>query len=99
MVVDKWRTLPLSLYPYEEDYGDYYGNIFNFINKTLGFDDSETINQIFNYFIWNYNDEGDYSNTETPNIKYTNLLNMFDDRGLTMRCLYSLVIQMITTTQ
>jgi hypothetical protein len=82
MVVDKWRTLPLSLYPYEEDYGDYYGNIFNFINKTLGFDDSETINQIFNYFIWNYNDEGDYSNTETPNIKYTNLLNMFDDRGL-----------------
>jgi len=82
MVVTKWGTLPLSLYPYEEDYGDYYASIFNFIDKTLDFDDIETINKIFYYFIWNYNDEGDYSNTENPDISYTNLLNIFDDRGL-----------------
>ena len=82
MVVTKWATLPLSLYPYDEDYGDYYGSIFNFIDKTLDFDDIETINKIFYYFIWNYNDEGDYSNTENPDISYTNLLNIFDDRGL-----------------
>ena len=82
MVVTKWATLPLSLYPYDEDYGDYYGSIFNFIDKTLDFDDIETINKIFYYFIWNYNDEGDYWNAENPDISYTNLLNIFDDRGL-----------------
>ena len=82
MVVTKWGTLPLSLYPYEEDYGDYYASIFNFIDKTLDFDDIETINKIFYYFIWNYNDEGEYSDTENPNISYSDLLNMFDDRGL-----------------
>lgn len=80
MVVDKWNTLPLSIYPYEIDYGNYYASIFNFIKKTLGFDNLETINQIFYYFIWNYNEEGDYSNTENPNISYTDLLDMFDDR-------------------
>ena len=82
MVVDKWNTLPLSIYPYEEDYGNYYASIFNFIKKTLGFDNLETINQIFYYFIWNYNEEGDYSNTENPNISYTDLLDMFDDRAV-----------------
>ncbi len=82
MVVDKWSTLPLSLYPYEEDYGEYYATIYNFIHKDLGFDGLETINKIFYYFIWNYNDEGNYGNTENPKIDHSNLLNMFDDRGL-----------------
>jgi len=82
IVVDKWDTLPLSLYPYEEDYVDYYTTISDFINEDLGFGDIDIINQIFYYFVWNYNDEGDYSDTENPNISYTDLLNMFDDRGL-----------------
>ena len=43
MVVDKWNTLPLSIYPYEVDHGDYYATIFNFIKKTLGFDDKSII--------------------------------------------------------
>jgi len=82
MVVSKWGTLPLSLYPYEDDYVDYYGTIFNFIDKTLDFDDIESINKLFYYFVWNYNDEGDYSDIENPNISYSDLLNTFDDRGL-----------------
>jgi len=82
MVVNKWGTLPLSLYPYEEDYVDYYTNIYNFIHKDLGFDDIDVINQIFYYFIWNYDDEGDYSDTINHEISNTNLMNIFDDRGI-----------------
>lgn len=82
MVVNKWGTLPLSLYPYEEDYVDYYTSIYNFIHKDLGFDDIDIINQIFYYFIWNYNDEGDYSDTINHEISNTNLMNIFDDRGI-----------------
>ena len=89
MVVSKWGTLPLSLYPYEVDYVDYYASIFNFINKTLGFGDIESIDKIFYYFIWNYNDEGDYSDTENPNINYTDLLDIFDDRGLILTDYFS----------
>lgn len=84
MVVDKWSTLPLSLYPFEEDYIDYYNQIFDFISKTLSIDDIEDVNEIFYYFVWNYNEDGDYTNTETPDISEDDLKDMFDDYGLVL---------------
>ena len=89
MVVDKWPTLPLSMYPYEEDYIEYYSQIFDFIKNTLSIDDIDDVNEIFNYFIWNYNEDGDYTNTETPDISKDDLKDMFDDYGLVLSDFFS----------
>ena len=89
MVVDKWSTLPLSMYPYEEDYVEYYSQIFDFIRKTLSIDSIEDVNEIFNYFIWNYNEDGDYTNTETPDISEDDLKDMFHDYALVLSDFFS----------
>jgi hypothetical protein len=78
-IVDGWTTLPLSLYPYEEDYVEYYVSIFEFIRDGLFFNDMDVVNEIFMYFIYNYNEDGDYDNNKIPNITKSDILDMFDD--------------------
>ncbi len=50
-VVDKWATLPLSLFPYEEDYVEYYEGIYNFLNKEFSISDGEAFNILFILFV------------------------------------------------
>jgi hypothetical protein len=79
-VVNKWDTIPLSLYPYEEDYQDYYIKIYEFILNMLFIDDYENLKEIFLYFIYNYNEGANYSNAEYTDICNDDLLDQFDDR-------------------
>ena len=79
-VANNWDTVPLSLYPYDEDYQDYYIQIYEFIRDSLFVDDYENLKEIFLYFIYNYNEDGNYSNTEYPDISNDDLLDQFDDR-------------------
>jgi hypothetical protein len=78
-LVNRWDIMPLSLYPYEEDYQDYYVQIYEFILKSLFVDDFENLCEIFLYFIYNYNENGDYNNTEYPDISNDDILDQFDD--------------------
>jgi hypothetical protein len=78
-LVNRWDNMPLSLYPYEEDYQDYYVQIYEFILNSLFVDDFEHLYEIFLYFIYNYNENGDYNNTEYPDISNDDILDQFDD--------------------
>lgn len=86
-VVNKWDTTPLSLYPYEEDYQDYYIQIYEFIEDSLFVDDYENLKEIFLYFIYNYNEDANYSNAEYPDISNDDLLDQFDD-GVVVASIY-----------
>lgn len=78
-VANNWGTVPLSLYPYEEDYQDYYIQLYEFIGDSLFVDDYENLKEIFLYFIYNYNEDANYSNAEYPDISNDDLLDQFDD--------------------
>jgi hypothetical protein len=73
-------AVPLALYPYDEDYHDYYIQIYEFIRDSLFVDDYENLKEIFLYFIYNYNGDGNYSNAKYPDITNDDLLDQFDDR-------------------
>lgn len=79
-VANNWDTVPLAIYPYDEDYQDYYIQLYEFIRDSLFVDDYENLKEIFLYFIYNYNEDGNYSNTEYPDISNDDLLDQFDDR-------------------
>ena len=79
-VANNWGTVPLALYPYEEDYQDYYIQLYEFIRDSLFVDDYENLKEIFLYFIYNYNEDGNYSSAEYPDISNDDLLDQFDDR-------------------
>ncbi len=76
-VVDKWATLPLSLFPYEEDYVEYYEGVYNFLNKELSISDREGLNKLFMLFVVNYNEDGDYDEIDNADITERDLLDMF----------------------
>lgn len=65
-VVSNWGTVPLSLYPYEEDYDDYYLDIYNYIGEYITTEEYDIQEQLFMLFIYNYNEYGDYTQVEIP---------------------------------
>lgn len=73
-LINTWDTIPSELYPYNVDYQVEYKQIYDFIVDKLFVEDYENIKQIFLYFIYNYNEDGDYSVTEYPEINYGDLV-------------------------
>ena len=86
-VANNWGTVPLALYPYDEDYQDYYIQLYEFIGDSLFVDDYENLKEIFLYFIYNYNEDGNYSNAEYPDITNDDLLDQFYD-GVVVASIY-----------